>query len=52
MRIAHRMVNHQIRKLIAESVFTTVKYALENQWIASFLLFDNSRTHSSQNRLP
>ena len=51
MRIAHRMVNQQVGKLIADAMLGAIEHPLEHERIAAFLLLDDGRTHGGENRL-
>src|SRR5437762_9346407 len=52
VRVAHRVVDQEVRHRVAEGVFTRLEDTLEAQGIASFLRLNDLRTDRSEDRLP
>ena len=52
VRIAHRMVDQQVRDGVAERMLAGLEQALERKRIASLVLLHDLRAHARQDRLP
>ena len=51
VRVAHRVVDQQVRHGVAERVLAGVGHALEGERVAALLLLDDRRTHRGEDRL-
>ena len=51
VRIAHRMVDQQVRDRVAERVLARLEQALERERVAALVLLDHLRPHAREDRL-
>ena len=51
VRIAHRVVDHQIRHGVTERVLACIEYALKHERVAALLRLHHFRSDRSKNRL-
>ena len=52
VRVAHRVVDQQVRDVVAERVLAAVRQPLEGERVAAFCCSTSVRAHRGENRLP